>query len=114
MKGKIAYFIPGLKLAGTSTQALAFCDAMHEAGYDVELVASSRKGVFLEAVSNKPYAVHYLHDAKRFRAYSLSITLRVTCASIGPLSYLGARSGLTSLPYMHIFYLSGRHVWDLF
>ena len=66
MKGKIAYFIPGLKLAGTSTQALAFCDAMHEAGYDVELVASSRKGVFLEAVSNKPYAVHYLHDAKRF------------------------------------------------
>ena len=45
---KIAYFIPTLKLAGTSTQALVFCEAMTAAGYDVDLVVSEKRGVFLD------------------------------------------------------------------
>jgi len=64
MRETITYFIPTLKLAGTSTQALAFCDAMHAAGYDIELVVDSKRGEFLESAASKTYAVRYLHDTK--------------------------------------------------
>ena len=64
--GKIAYFIPTLKLAGTSTQALVFCETMSAAGYDVDLVVSSKSGVFLDAVMEGQYSVHYLKRAKFF------------------------------------------------
>jgi len=66
MSGKIAYFIPTLKLAGTSTQALVFCEAMSAAGYDVDLVVSSKRGVFLDAVLDDLYSVHYLKRVKYF------------------------------------------------
>jgi len=75
MSQKIAYFIPTLKLAGTSTQALAFCDAMAADGHEIELVVATKTGVFLDSVDEKTYPIHYLHSAKIFRKIISVITL---------------------------------------
>lgn len=64
MPKTIAYFIPTLKQAGTSTQALAFCDTMHEDGHEVTLVVAKHEGDFTSAAAKRPYKILYLHKSK--------------------------------------------------
>ena len=97
MSGKIAYFIPTLKLAGTSTQALVFCEAMSAAGYDVDLVVSSKRGVFLDAVLNDLYSVHYLKRVKYFTKISTIFYLMRYLRRHKPTLLFGGAKGVNKL-----------------